>query len=208
MSPKTDLSNVDVVLYALYKLGGPSKKIHTECVAIEAYKLSEERFSWTLPVYRKLGYPDKTTVRYSLESAKKEKLVNGRGGRDKGGSQSEGWQFTPEGVQWFLDNEKRISSGLKISQPLSTEIPKHQAERFIKKIKTERIFKIYLSKASLNEATSYDFTDMLSCSPDASKNIIRQKFDLIKSTAFSINDDEIKKFLLKCEEKFIDLLVS
>jgi len=88
------LSNVDVALYALYKLGGATKKIHTELIAWEAYNLSEERFSWTLPEFRKRGFPDKTTVRYALESAKKEKFVKGRAGRDKGGSESEGWQFT------------------------------------------------------------------------------------------------------------------
>jgi hypothetical protein len=108
MSIGKSLSNIAITLYALYKLGGTSKKIHTEYIASEAYKLSEERFSWTLPEFRRLGYPDKTTVRYALESAKKQKLVKGRAGRDKGGSESEGWQFTPLGVEWFLKNVEWI----------------------------------------------------------------------------------------------------
>lgn len=202
------LSNLDVALYALYKLGGATKKIHTEFIAWEAYKLSEERFSWTLSEFRKLGFPDKTTARYALESAKKEKLVKGRAGRDKGGSQSEGWQFTPLGVEWFTKNEQRISEGLKQEKPISLELPKHQAERFIKKINSEKIFKLYKDKMSVEEASIYDFTDMLNCSPDASKDVIRQKFDLLKNTALSINDQEIRLFLEKCEDKFKEMLIN
>lgn len=201
------LSNVDVALYALYKLGGSTKKIHTEFIAWEAYNLSEERFSWTLPEFRKRGFPDKTTVRYALESAKKEKLVKGRAGRDKGGSQSEGWQFSPLGVEWFLQNEKRIKESLNQEIPISLELPKHQAERFIKKIHSEKIFMLYREKMSLDEATIYDFTDMLNCSPDATRDVIRQKFDLLKNTAISINDPEIRSFLDKCENKFGELLI-
>ncbi|MBU4467316.1 MAG: hypothetical protein KKC39_01035 [Candidatus Omnitrophica bacterium] len=208
MPTREGLSNADVALYALYKLGGATKKIHTELIAWEAYNFSEERFSWTLPEFRKRGFPDKATVRYALESAKKEKLVKGRAGRDKAGSESEGWQFTPTGVEWFLSNEERIKDILRVEKPISSALPKHQAERFIKKMHSEKIFKLYQEKLSLDEASIYDFTDMLNCSPDASRDVIRQKFDLLKSTAISINNQDIWLFLEKCEKKFSGLLVN
>ena len=107
------LSNHNIAVFALYKLGGVTKKIHTEHIAWEAYNLSKERFSWNLPEFRKLGFPDKTTVRYALESAKKLKLVNGRAGKDKGGSTSEGWQLTPGGVEWMLKNSKKMAGFLQ-----------------------------------------------------------------------------------------------
>jgi hypothetical protein len=208
MSIGESLSNVDIALYVLYKLGGASKKIHTEYIAVEAHNLSEERFSWTLPEFRKLGYPDKTTVRYALESAKKQKLVKGRAGRDKGGSESEGWQFTPSGVGWFLKNETRIQESLNLEKPISSVLPKHEAERFIKKMQAEKIFKLYCEKMSLDDASAYDFTDMLNCSPDASKSVMRKKLDLLKSIAIAINNPDIKNFLDKCEEKFREMLVD
>lgn len=207
MSIGEGLSNVDVALYALYKLGGATKKVHTELIAWEAYNLSEERFSWTLPEFRKRGFPDKTTVRYALESAKKEKFVKGRAGRDKAGSESEGWQFYPLGVEWFQQNEKRIKESLNQEAPISLELPKHQAERFIKKMHSEKIFMLYQKMKSIDEATIYDFTDMLNCSPDATRDVIRQKFDLLKSTAMAINNQDIRDFLDKCEKKFSDLLI-
>jgi hypothetical protein len=50
------------------------------------------------------------------------------------------------------------------------------------------------------------FTDMLVCSPDASKDIIRQKFEQLFSNAQLINDTEIVNFLKACREKFNDLI--
>ena len=70
------------------------------------------------------------------------------------------------------------------------------------------IFKIYQEKMSLEEASVYDFMDMLRCSPDASKEVIQHKFDSFKSTAIAINDSEIRSFLNMCEEKFKELLTT
>jgi hypothetical protein len=79
----TELSNMDIALFALYKIGGVSKNIHTEEIAWEAYQLAKERFSWRLKKFREMGFPDKTPVRFALEQAKKRengKLVSGRAG--------------------------------------------------------------------------------------------------------------------------------
>ena len=69
-----DLSNLDIALFALYKLGGVNKKIHTEYVTWEAFQMAPERFLWRLPEFRKRGWPDKTPVRHALEDAKKKKI--------------------------------------------------------------------------------------------------------------------------------------
>lgn len=204
MSKNHDLSNVDVVLYALYKLGGALKNIHTEHIAWESFNLSEDRFAWILPEFRARKFPDKTTVRYALESAKKIKLVKGRAGRDR--NKSEGWQLTSLGTEWILKNKEKIALLLRDELPLSEAIPSHQAERFIKKIKAEKIFQDFRRDKGLESATPYDFSDLLSCSPDASSKVIKQKFDLLKSTAILINNDEIRTFLSACENKYSKLM--
>jgi len=204
MSKDHDLSNVDVALYALYKLGGALKSIHTEHIAWESFNLSEDRFAWILPEFRVRKFPDKTTVRYALESAKKIKLIKGRAGRDR--NKSEGWQLTSLGTEWILKNQKRIAFLLRDELPFSEAIPSHQAERFIKKIKAEKIFKYFLRDKGLENATPYDFTDLLSCSPDASSKVIKQKFDLLKSTAALINNEEIRNFFSACENEYSKLM--
>lgn len=201
-----ELSNLDVALYALYKLGGAAKKIHTELIAWEAYNFSKERFSWSLPEFRKRGFPDKTAVRYALETGKKLKYLQGRAGKDKSGSESEGWRFTPIGLEWYLKNENRIQKDIGAEKSVSTTIQRHEADRFIKKIQSNKIYKLYKATHEIEGATVYDFTDMLNCSPDASLNIIRQKFSIIKTMALAINNIEIQEFLKKCEVKYQEIL--
>jgi hypothetical protein len=203
----TELSNMDITLFALYKIGGISKKVHTEEVAWEAYQLAKERFSWRLRKFREMGFPDKTPVRFALEQAKKKengKLVSGRAGGDIGG-ELEGWRLTSQGVVWFKENEARILKGLKHKAP---DAPKHEAERFMKKIKSDPLFKHFQEKKNLDEASQYMFTDMLVCSPDASKDIIGQKFGQLFSNAELINDAEIINFLKACREKFNALITE
>lgn len=102
----------------------------------------------------------------TLETAHKEKhgrLVLGRAGRDAGGK-LEGWHFSPQGVKWIKENEKRILAGLKQNERVLA-MPERDRERFIKKLKVDPLFKLYQEKKSLNEASQYMFTDMLVCAP-------------------------------------------
>ena len=196
---------MDIALFALYKKGGVSHKVHTEEIAWEAYQLAKERFSWRLPKFRQMGFPDKTPVRFALEQAKKRengKLVSGRSGGDAGG-ELEGWEFTSQGAIWIKDNEMRILKNLKQKAP---NIPKREAERFMKKIRIDAFFKYFQEKGNIDKASQYMFTDMLVCAPDASKNIIKHKFEQLYTNAELVNDLEILDFLRACKERFSDLV--
>jgi hypothetical protein len=203
-----DLSKMDIVLYALYNLGGASRKVHTEEIAWQAYQLAKEKFSWCLPKFIKLGFPDKLTVLIALETAHKEKhgrLVLGRAGRNAAGK-LEGWNFTPQGVKWIKENEERISGALKSDKKVSG-MDERDRERFIKKLKSDPSFSSYQERRSLDEVTQYMFTDMLICAPDTSRDVIRQKFEQLENNATLANDKEILCFLRACREKFHDLIV-
>lgn len=200
-----ELSKMDIVLFALYKLGGVSKKIHTEEIAWEAYQLAKEKFSWCLHKFIKMGFPDKLTVLIALETAHKEKygrLIVGRAGRDAAGK-LDGWIFTPQGAKWIKENEKHILDRLIYEE--APVMPKRDAERFIKKFKTEPLFKFYQEKKDLNNTERYMFTDMLFCAPDASKDIIKQKFEKLYSNAELVKNLEVLDFLNACKEKFKDI---
>lgn len=207
-SLKIELSNIDIALFALYKAGGISKKIHTEEIAWEAFQLAKERFSWRLPKFREKGFPDKTPVRFALEQAKKKengKLVTGRAGGDINRPELEGWRFTPQGAEWIKKNEERISKALNQKAP---DLPKLVADRFIRQLKTDPCFIAFQKSCNLNEVSTYMFTDMLGCAPDASKEIIQQKFDYLLTTANLVKDKDILQFLKACAAKFSKLIGS
>lgn len=182
------------------------KKVHTEEVAWEAFQIAKERFSWRLPKFRNKGFPDKTPVRFALEQAKKKEngsLVTGRAGGDINRPELEGWRFTPQGAEWMKKNEERISKALKQKAP---DLPKLVADRFIRQLKNDPCFIAFKKGGNLNEISTYMFTDMLGCAPDASKEIIQQKFDHLLTTANLVKDKDILQFLKACAAKFTNLI--
>jgi hypothetical protein len=200
---KESLSNIDVVLFALYRLGGINTKIHTEKIAWEAYHLDKERFSWQLPEFIEKGFIDKTVVFHSLGDAKKKKygaLVSGGGRRDTRRLEREGWRFTMSGAKWITANEERIAKLLKQEKP---GVHQRDATRFIKRIKSDFAFKQYEKDNGVENISKYHFTDMLSCPPDAPKEIARRLFEQLRTEAEIVNDKQIINFFELCQQKFL-----
>ena len=203
-----ELSNIDVVLYALYKLDGHMRKVHTEEIAYESYMLAKERFGWRLQRFHAMGFPDKEPVRISLMDAAKEKygiLVSGRAGVEASGKEIDGWMFTPEGASWIRQNEKRIEEALGIEKPKTS---KKEADRFLREMKEQSLFKSFMQAGNLSNQNSYAFTDMLDTGPDSPKEVITKKFDRLRTMAQLVGDKEIIRFLECCAETFPDLLAS
>jgi len=196
---KYELSNLDVTLFVLYKLGGAHKKIHTEYIAWEAFRLAPERFSWRLKEFRAKKIPDKTPVRHALELGKKEgNLVIGQAGGDRAGKR-EGWELTPEGVVWMEKNLRRISSALNKEVP---SFPREEALRFLKKIEKTQLFSLYLKNKDLSRASNYMLADMLNCTPEAPKETIKRIFDRFYNTAIEVKDKKILNFFEQCINVF------
>jgi hypothetical protein len=200
------LSNIDIVLYALFRLGGAEHKVHTEHIAVECFRLSKERFSWRLPEYRDLV--DKELVRVALMDAAKNKygrLAVGRSGIESVSKEADGWSLTPSGTKWVVKQKDRIESTLKVTPHGSKRI---DAVRFKRKLIEEPCYQKFLRNGSLKEVTQYEFTDMIGCSPDARPETIRKSFSRLRSRAEIIGDLTILAFIEACRETFCDLMGS
>jgi hypothetical protein len=95
---KTELSNLQIVVVAVARLGGDMQAIHTEDIAVEAYTIAPQKFGW-----RK--YPERIDlelVRRSLTAATEKKpslLV---------GSVRRGWMLSKHGIQWIEKNTQNL----------------------------------------------------------------------------------------------------
>lgn len=201
---ETELSNAEIAVYVIFELGGNEKKIPTEHIAMECFKVAKERFSWRLPEYKE--YPDKQHVREALKGAvyfKEGRLITGRSGVDAAGKEVDGWMLTPEGAKWITKNRKRIESLLKISAELwkSPDI-----QRVTKWFGREKCYQRYLRDGSVENISGYEFKDMLLCRPDAHPQTIRKEFDRLKTKAEITQNKNVLSFLNACEEAFNDLM--
>lgn len=102
-SPNTrDLSNVEVVVLAVYLLGGDQNSIDTEDIAMKANEIAPGRFTW-----RK--YPDQVDlepVRKRLSDA-----LSLEHGKLLAGSVAKGWYLTAAGLKWASQNIQRVAAG-------------------------------------------------------------------------------------------------
>lgn len=91
------LSNSQIVSLAVYKLGGETKAIDIEDIAVEAFKYFPERFSW-----RK--YHDRIDLR-AVQYALKDACFVENGEPYLTGSIKHGYMVTPFGKQFSLINK-------------------------------------------------------------------------------------------------------
>ena len=187
-----------LAVYALSLLGGAHQKVHTEDIAVKCLQIASDRFKW-----EKYSYPDKELVRKALFHASEPKnggLVAGRTGSEQRGKSRDGWQLTPAGAAWIKANENNFAAAVR---PASSEtIPRREADRLLKQLRTDKAFRAYTATGNLDSVTPYMFTDFLNTSPDSSADIVRLKFDRLLSVAELLGDEHMLAFLHECETKF------
>ena len=201
MKDTSDITSMHVAVYALFLLNGANKRVHTEHIAKKCFEIAKDRFRW-----QHYDYPDKELVRKALYHASEKKngqLVTGRSGSSQKGKALDGYQLTPDGAKWITQNEDLFKKEMSVP---NADMPKREAERFIKSIKSKKIFIHYLANNSIDGVSHYLFTDMLGCSPDAPKEIIKRLFDRMMTTANVVKSQEMITFLLLCQDNFSDLL--
>lgn len=104
------LKQYEVAVAAVYLLGGTSRAVDTEDVAVKCHELAPSLFSWQK--YKE--HPNLELVRVSLSDAKKLK-----NGKLLTGSGREGWRLSSKGLDWlankkntgFLDVASEIRQG-------------------------------------------------------------------------------------------------
>jgi hypothetical protein len=199
-------SNIEVAVFALGLLGGAKRKVATELIAHEAYKLAPDRFSWVLPQYK--DYPDKEVVRAALEDAEKPqsgRLVEGKSARD---SARDGWILTPPGIRWLEDNQHRIRLALGANEEPRMRLSPTELGRFRSRLRRDPAFQLYSRTGSVAEMSRFMFCDMLQCSPDAPPDLLSFKFDRLLAEAELANDTELNVFLSECQLRFAELFAG
>ena len=198
------LSNKDIVVYALYLLGGWQKRVHTEDIALKCYELAPSKFSWV----KYPEYPDVAPARFALEAAKKLKnkvLVKGESERKKTAQSIGGWILTTDGIQWIKVNRHRIEQYLGKQTPVGDRLSSDRRLKELLKSVAFKRFKDYGEKADILHA---DFAESLVCTVNTKGEVLNDRLDLLYSTAEELGRIEVKSYVNFCRKKFTLLLGS
>jgi len=189
---EVSLNDKDIVIYALYILGGYQKRVHTEDVALKCYELAPTRFSWI----KYPQYPDIQPVRFTLEKCKP--LIVGSSER-KPPTTVTGWRLTNDGIQWIKTNINRIETQLGKKQPPTERLVD---SRRIKTLMNSKAFNKYLAEGEKAEISHAEFAESLVCTVNTKPEIFSERIEQLHSTADLLNQDKVKQYLDLCRKHF------
>jgi len=192
MSQLITLNDKDIVLYALYSLGGFQNRIHTEDIALKCYELAPTRFSWT----KYPQYPDIQPVRFALEKCKP--LIIGSSER-KQPSNITGWRLTDEGLKWLEANLIRIENQLGEKQSPTKRLVDN---RRIKSLLNSLAYNKFITKGEKAEISHAEFAESLTCTVNTKPNILSERMEQIYSVANILKQNAVKEYVDFCRRRF------
>jgi hypothetical protein len=202
-STKVDsLSNIDIVVYVLYLLGGWRERIHTEDIALKCFELAPSKFSWV----RYPKYPDLGSAYLALGDAKKQKygaLVKGASERKRGTHRIGGWMLTPKGVEWIENNKERIEKFLGKHAVASDRL---HTDRRLKELLDSIAYRKYLTSGEQADISHAEFAESLVCTVNTAPEILNARLDQLYSIAEKLKRDGVKKYVAFCRGKFAAIL--
>lgn len=199
-----DVVNKDIILFALYELGGARSPVHTEDVAhrVFQYPIGRQKYRWE----KYAMYPDKERVSRELRRLKKwkgESYVKGHVNIGARNDRIDGWILTAAGVEYVKQMERRLRKAVETEAGTYSV---YKAGEVRKRITETASFKLYQKDPALSNATDHHFTDMLFCMPDASADKIRSAFDALLGNAKAVEAEDMVTFLEATRTRFHKLL--
>lgn len=183
---KQKYKNSDLAVIALYQLGGASRYIHLEDVALKAAELSPKAFSWK----KYPEHPNLEAVRLALKNeleAKRRRVF---------GSIRDGWMLTPEGLSWCL-----AGSSITMNQSAVDQIHKEIARAK----KTDAFAKIAANKQE--ETSDNELRVVLRIDEYFSPRNRRERAMALANAA--VIDPQLRPILITLKQRgFIDLEVG
>jgi len=140
------------LLLSLLELGGATKSVDTEDLAIKAHELLPSAFAWK-------KYPEQVNlelVRVNLSNFKKPShgtLVRGSG--------REGWRFTEEGIrQAVLLKKSLVGSELGVGLGSAGSVDTVRHSRELKRLMTSQVYRDWVAGSDVSDAGITDLLKM------------------------------------------------
>jgi hypothetical protein len=180
----TRVTALETVVLSVHALGGTSRSVDTEDVAIKANEIAPGMFAW-----RK--YPKQINlelVRVALSDAKKPKygtLVMGSG--------REGWRLTSAGLDWVASRGSALETGKAawdVSRRTAGSIDTVHRDRELARIRTSKAWEQWRGggQIELSEARWLFRVDSFTSSSQLERKIVRLQ-------ALSADDEDLRRFL-------------
>ena len=184
MSPVEEIPNWNVVLWALYELGGSDDFVDIELVFSRCFDLAPQRLSWRtrpdLPDFKKCA-----KALQEAEARRPSLLV-------KTGD-TFGRQLSVHGQKWIDANAKRLRAQLKSGQVVQ-EPKRRPRSRMLAEAEQAPVFAEWrVEQAAPIE--KWKMAELLRCSPDSNVAVWRNRLATLRAAANAADRRDLLKFL-------------
>ncbi len=187
-SGESRLANWEITVLALWRLGGSFERQSTEDVAVEAWKLAPQRFSWQ----KYPEHPNMDTARVALTDAKKAKngsLVDGDNKRRGEKAEKTGWLLTPAGVARAKEYET-LRSGEMAGRGAKLRRADSEA---LDQLRKHVVFVEWQAGRTLIQYPQ--IADVVNLPADAPKQVTRRRLIELVNAAKAADDSSVGGFL-------------
>lgn len=167
---KINLSNSQIVTWATSDLGGATKAVNIEDIALRAYEISPEKFSW-----RK--YPDRIDLRV-VQYALKDAASTHKGEPLLKGSLKHGYMLTPYGLEWSESNRLINKDNLQSSSRKQSTADKLSIEQA--RLLTSTAF-IKFESGKFEEIRYSDFQEFMRVNEYFPEHVRQKRFDVVEN---------------------------
>ena len=184
-----DVSNVHLALAALDQLGGATRFVDIEHVAIEAFKIAPDRFGWRT----RKEYPSWERVRTAFVHANQNEQRRRAPTLVISDTDGSSWKLTADGVAFVRKNAARTeaATGRKRSRAGAASL----SGRRIREIRKHSAFTKFSQGATVADIERYELAEVLMCPPDSSAILVMRKLDMARAAALDVDDKEVAHFL-------------
>jgi len=184
-----EVSNVILALASLDRLGGATKFVDIEEVALEAFKLAPDRFGWRT----KKQYPSWERVRTAFVHANQNEQRRGAQLLVISNTDGTAWKLTAEGVNSVRTNAGKAEAAT--GRKRAAISPTGPSARRVREIRNHPTFQRFQHGTAVADIERYELADMLVCPPDSSASFVKRKIDSALAAARDVQDEEVERFL-------------
>jgi hypothetical protein len=190
-SPSSTPNNPELLIWALFLLGGSDNFVDVEELFIKSFELAPARLSWRtrqdIPDYKKCS-----KALQEVEDQKRSLLFHLF---EKQGAYKR--KLSSAGVEWVSKYSTVLAT--LYSNGIVPSAAVQEDSKLLRGITDSKLFESYL-RDELEDLNVYEISDLFRCVPDADQTIWKQRLDRVKNAAVRNGNTRVVSFVDRCAD--------
>lgn len=190
--PADAATNAELLLYAIWQVGGSGEFVDIERVYEEAWRVAPTRFGW-----RSRPYPSDYVADRALRSILRDQTLSVR---VLVAQNRQALQLTAEGVVWVSENLHRFR---RSPEDTGASARGRGAQRHLVALESNELARDYAQGGEVSAGRA-QFADLLRLTPDADSRAWRERLESYRSAAERAQREVVLRFCERLEAEHPD----